>query len=172
MNTYADQFPANPDQSDQAVIVADAEGRVIFATKRAAELLDEYFGVLREGWRLPEMLLIRPQPHGPVGSRLRVRRVAEAADASTHELSLLLLHKEVVDRGFAPLTTLGLTEREAEVLYWVAQGKTSPEIAVILAAALKTVKKHLQRVYEKLGVETRVAAALCALEALREASHR
>ena len=64
------------------------------------------------------------------------------------------------------MSTLDLTEREAEVLYWVAQGKTSPGNAIILGSALKTVKKHLQRVYEKLGVETRTAAALRASEVL------
>ena len=53
------------------------------------------------------------------------------------------------------------------MLYWVAQGKTSPEIAIILGAALKTVKKHLQHIYEKLGVETRTSAALRASEVLQ-----
>jgi DNA-binding NarL/FixJ family response regulator len=66
----------------------------------------------------------------------------------------------------APLLALGLTEREAEVLLWVAQGKSNPEIGSILGAAENTVKKHLQNIFEKLGIESRNAATVRALEAL------
>ena len=81
-------------------------------------------------------------------------------------MTVLLLREEAPDPSLLLMSALDLTEREAEVLYWVAQGKTSPEISIILGSALKTVKKHLQRVYEKLGVETRTAAALQASEVL------
>lgn len=60
----------------------------------------------------------------------------------------------------------GLTPREAEVLLWVAQGKTNPEIATILGISAHTVRTHLERVFTKLGVETRHAAGLRALEVL------
>jgi DNA-binding CsgD family transcriptional regulator len=53
-----------------------------------------------------------------------------------------------------------LTAREREVLDWVAAGKTNRDIATILGASARTVEKHLERVYEKLGVETRTAAAM------------
>ncbi len=66
----------------------------------------------------------------------------------------------------APLESLGLTPREAEVLFWVAQGKTNAEIGTILGAAAATVKKHLEHIFEKLGVENRAGASLCALEEL------
>ncbi len=66
----------------------------------------------------------------------------------------------------APLETLGLTPREAEVLLWVAQGKSNPEISTILGAAENTVKKHLQAIFEKLGVDNRIAAAMLAVETL------
>jgi DNA-binding NarL/FixJ family response regulator len=66
----------------------------------------------------------------------------------------------------APLERLGLTPREAEVLFWVAQGKTNAEIGIIVDAAAPTVKKHLEHVFAKLSVENRAAATLCALEAL------
>lgn len=67
----------------------------------------------------------------------------------------------------APLEALGLTAREAEVLLWAAQGKSNAEIAVILGAAENTVKKkHLQHIFEKLGVDSRNAATFCALETL------
>ena len=54
----------------------------------------------------------------------------------------------------------GLTPREREVLRWVSAGKTDKDIAAILAISPRTVHKHLQNVYEKLGVETRTAAAM------------
>lgn len=64
------------------------------------------------------------------------------------------------------LEALGLTPREAEILLWVSQGKTNPEIAMILGIGLTTVKKHLEAVFAKLGVENRTSAAALALERL------
>jgi DNA-binding NarL/FixJ family response regulator len=65
-----------------------------------------------------------------------------------------------------PLLSLGLTPRVAEALLWVAQGKTNPDIATILGISEQTVKKHLMIILETLGVETRTAATLRALEVL------
>lgn len=64
------------------------------------------------------------------------------------------------------LEALGLTPREAEILLWVSQGKTNPEIAMILGIGLTTVKKHLEAIFAKLGVENRTSAAALALERL------
>ena len=64
----------------------------------------------------------------------------------------------------AMLLSLGLTEREAEVLFWAAQGKTNPELCVLLDLQLTTVKKHLASIFQKLGVENRTSAAAMALE--------
>lgn len=66
----------------------------------------------------------------------------------------------------APLENLGLTPREAEVLLWVAQGKSNADIAIILGASEKTVKNHITHIFEKLGVEGRNAATVRALEVL------
>lgn len=66
----------------------------------------------------------------------------------------------------APLERLGLSGREAEILLWVAQGKTNFETGVILDVTVSTVKKHLENIFAKLGVESRNAATLKALEAL------
>lgn len=57
-----------------------------------------------------------------------------------------------------------LTLREAEVLHWVVQGKSNAEIGIILNIAVDTVKKHIYRVYQKLGVENRTAAAMFAMK--------
>lgn len=61
-----------------------------------------------------------------------------------------------------------LTGREAEVLYWVVKGKINRDIGDILGASPATVKKHLERVYAKLGVETRTAAAGMAMNRIRQ----
>jgi len=65
-----------------------------------------------------------------------------------------------------PLVKLGLSPRVAEVLLWVAQGKTNGDIAQILGISESTVKKHLLDIFQTLGVETRTAASLRAIEAL------
>lgn len=66
----------------------------------------------------------------------------------------------------APLKQLGLTDREAEVLLWVAQGKSNSDIGRILGAAENTIKRHLQHIFEKLGLDNRHAAIVRALEIL------
>lgn len=66
----------------------------------------------------------------------------------------------------APLTGLGLSPRVAEVLLWVAQGKSNADIGTILGISESTVKKHLIEIFHVLGVENRSAATLRALQAL------
>lgn len=69
-----------------------------------------------------------------------------------------------------PLIKLGLTPRAAETLLWLSQGKTNSDIATILGITESTVKKYVQEIFEKLGVETRSAATLRAIEVLNSAS--
>jgi len=71
-----------------------------------------------------------------------------------------------------PLLRLGLTPRATEALLWLAQGKTNSDIATILGITESTVKKHVQEIFEKLGVETRGAATVRALEVLSSSSQR
>ncbi len=63
----------------------------------------------------------------------------------------------------ASFEPLGLTRRETDVLQWVAEGKTNAEIGIILGMSPRTVQKHLEHIFEKLGVATRTAAATWAL---------
>ncbi len=63
----------------------------------------------------------------------------------------------------AEIAAFRLTQKEAEVLYWVIKGKTNKDIGDILGSSPRTVHKHLEHVFEKLGVETRTAAANLAL---------
>src|SRR4029077_14099049 len=65
---------------------------------------------------------------------------------------------------------LGLTTREGEVLSWLAKGKTNRDIAQILGLSPRTVDKHLEQIYAKLGVENRTAAAAIAANATRRNS--
>jgi len=62
---------------------------------------------------------------------------------------------------------LALTAREAEVLIWLARGKANKDISEILSISPRTVNKHLEQVYEKLGVENRASATAIALDHLR-----
>ena len=66
------------------------------------------------------------------------------------------------DNALAEIET-PLTARERDVLDWLGAGKTDKDIAAILAISPRTVQKHLQRIYEKLGVETRTAAVMRAI---------
>ena len=68
----------------------------------------------------------------------------------------------------AHLISLGLTRREAEVLTWVARGKTNYEIAIILGAASGTIRKHVEHILGKLQVENRTAAAGIAFATLSQ----
>ena len=61
---------------------------------------------------------------------------------------------------------LGITKRESEVLYWLANGKSNKEIAEILTMSVRTVNKHLEQMFPKLGVENRTAAAGIAIRIL------
>src|SRR5258706_1854021 len=95
------------------------------------------------------------------------------SDFSDRECALLDLVREPLaalyrnlltrnrDRGFAALP---VTPREREVLSWLAAGKTDKDIGEILGMSPRTVQKHLQHIYDKLGVETRTAAGVRAME--------
>jgi DNA-binding CsgD family transcriptional regulator len=80
----------------------------------------------------------------------------------------LVMRRERAAMGSDELGALPLTRREREVLAILASGKTNDEIASVLAISPRTVQKHLEHVFDKLGVETRMAAAMCAMAAARE----
>jgi DNA-binding NarL/FixJ family response regulator len=94
--------------------------------------------------------------------RARLKRADDAAAAAPKRRG----NAHDPDATPQQLEVLGLTPREAEVLFWVARGKTNDEIATVLGIGLTTVKKHLESTFAKLGVENRTAAAAMALEQL------
>lgn len=96
---------------------------------------------------------------------VRIQEVLDAIEARLERAA----QKSGFNADFSspkPLETLGLSAREAEILLWVAQGKSNSEVGMILQISAATVKKHLEHIYQKLGVEGRNAATLRALELL------
>ena len=102
----------------------------------------------------PDEVLARVATHVSTGRALRAARSAAArSDAPPGG-------EQWADELCA---TYGLTTREAQVLEWLAKGKTNRDIGEILGLSPRTVNKHLEHIYEKLGVETRSAATSIAL---------
>ncbi len=150
-----------------AYLSAGREGSIGHATGEALSLLQRYFAHPAEAAVLPLRLrhwLLKPAAAAPAAgpliveaddARLRVTLVSRDPDGTCN-----LLLEEKRDSVMAErLIALGLTRREAEVLIWVARGKSSGEIAVILSTRPATVSKHLDHIYGKLGVENRTSAA-------------
>lgn len=165
------------------MIVLTRDLKVQRMTCRAGQLLLQYFQVSSPSvTHLPENLLrwvnyqisqltVTNEIASPClplqlegeGKRLVVRLIPDPLN----EQYLLLLQEELPQSFSAELLTLlGLTLREAEVLFWVAKDKSNREIALILGCSEKTVQKHLEHIYGKLGVQTRAAAVIRALEQL------
>jgi DNA-binding CsgD family transcriptional regulator len=92
-------------------------------------------------------------------SRLVVRLIPASGGG------LLLLEQRHTALRPVSLESLGLSRREAEVLAWVAQGKTDAVIGTILSLSPRTVAKHLEHIYQRLGVENRSAAVALACTA-------
>jgi DNA-binding CsgD family transcriptional regulator len=74
---------------------------------------------------------------------------------------------EYDQRSVEAFASLKLTPREAEVLFWISQGKSNHDIGVILGAKTATIRKHVEHIFAKLNVENRTAAAVTALERCR-----
>jgi DNA-binding NarL/FixJ family response regulator len=147
---------------DRALLVADADGRLVFQTRRASNLLHKHLPQHRPG-RLPPEFANIERYVSKVGALL-LHRFTEKSD---EKLTVLYLIEEHAPAGPAELVSLGLTPRQGEVLYWIAQGKTNSEIAIILGTSPRTVDKHVEQLLERLGVENRLAAAAKANDVLR-----
>jgi DNA-binding CsgD family transcriptional regulator len=105
----------------------------------------------------------------PLTTARGARQLVATLQGQTVDEDWLIVLREVSDAATveATMQAFGLTLRESEVLYWVAKGKTNRDIGDILGSSPATVKKHLERIYEKLGVETRTAAAAMAMQRVR-----
>ena len=95
-------------------------------------------------------------------TKLRVHFIPDADSAAA---GYLMLKSDRFELSQSDLEGLALSSREREVLALVATGKTNGEVARVLAISARTVQKHLEHIFQKLGVETRTAAAIRALVA-------
>ena len=93
-------------------------------------------------------------------------RLSFVGQIGLDEILLRLMEGEVGTEAELLKRKLMLTQREAEVVLWIARGKANRDIAEILSLSPRTVNKHLEQIFSKLGVENRTAAAAIAVRAL------
>jgi len=145
------------DIGGHGVLVIDALGRIAWRSPQAESWLRQFFA--ERGGSPPESWIQARSEFMVEGERgaLLVRPLGAAGLGEFMLLLELRPHAGPARRPAAPLTA-----REAEVLSWLAKGKTNRDIADILGMSPRTVNKHLEHIFEKLGVETRTAAAALA----------
>jgi ATP/maltotriose-dependent transcriptional regulator MalT len=162
---------------NQGVLCLSAHNRIGWASTRARSFFSDVL-VQRARHGLPTRHAARVAPQEPGSGRNRwsCQRTAHhpEPDQSPGYWLLVgkkqryLLFKEVaMQPTFEEFKPFGLTDREADVLGWVAQGKSNDDTAAILTVCSQTVKKHLERIYTALGVTNRTEAALKAHDMLR-----
>lgn len=135
------------------VVLIDSQGRVAWQSPQARALLgqdekDIDFLTLLSSTEVAPSL----PGHGDISIR-------NLGQVGLGETMLLLAQNNLRNGDTARLLDAALTQRESEVLSWVAKGKTNRDIAEILGMSPRTVNKHLEHIFDKLGVETRSAAA-------------
>lgn len=160
------------DVARQHVLAVNTEGEVLWATPETRELLARH-GI---DCKSPESSLsveVRNWlAHGDERGDLLIRtaekplivRFFKSVDSSEHLLRIA--DQEMLRDASVLEVALSLTKREAEVLMWVAHGKTNKEIGEILDLSPRTVNKHLEQIYPKLYVDNRSAATSIAIQAL------
>ena len=164
------------ERSGRAAVILSADLQITYSSELAAVWMNEYFG-RSHGGALPEQLnswlreqLGRMRIVDDVAAPIGTLKLAGETGTIVIRLAslpngwLLSLEKEAPRLQIRALQLLPITKREAEVLFYVANGKTNPEIAVILGVSRLTVKKHLEHIFQSLSVETRTAAAAVALQ--------
>jgi DNA-binding CsgD family transcriptional regulator len=151
--------------------------RAVWQTPLARALMHTYFAAAPG--QVPETLLawLREQSAlaaegrdlKPLTVAIESKQLVFSLQERTSDDDWLMVMREVSDAAVvdALLQAFKLTMKEAEVLYWVVKGKTNRDIGDILGSSPATVKKHLEHVFEKLGVETRNAAASLAIKKVR-----
>jgi DNA-binding CsgD family transcriptional regulator len=167
------------------LVVRERDGRRIWQTALARRLLAEHFGG-GDADTPPEVIawVARESLRRCAGAEPVTLTVARGARRITFALHAmpedsfdeavggewLIVMRESDDAAIVEAITLALeiTAREAEVLYWVVKGKTNRDIGDILGTSPRTVTKHLEHVFAKLGVETRTAAAALAMGRVKE----
>ena len=168
------------DASGRHLLAANPSGRVLWSTPQAMALLELAFSDFHaEGYVLP------PRVQGWLERRTRTSarstadeitlepnsgalklRLSYVGQLASDEVLLRLIEGDVGNDNHVLELKLQLTPRESEVLMWVARGKSNRDIAEILNLSPRTVNKHLEQIYAKLGVENRTSAAALAVRTL------
>jgi len=164
------------DASGRYLFAVDHTGKTIWATPQAQKLLSSFedsgkidlpalwLEWLGEAFRETNNLKTPPSTPLAQNDKLRVHYIGRLG---TDEF-LLRLARDTTSESIDDFSKqLGLTSREGEVLSWLSKGKTNRDIAQILGLSPRTVDKHLEQIYSKLGVENRTAAAAVAANATR-----
>jgi DNA-binding CsgD family transcriptional regulator len=162
MSLNPSTIPANEIGSERAILVVSTKGRIQFMTPRAGRWLKRFSNP--GSVRLPDALRGWLNKIGSAGRPARF-----VLERGGNQLCLQLLCREansvcmlLEQRGESSNSNDlrgRLTQRQSEVLVWVARGKTNAEIAKILGLKPGTIGKYLERIFPKLGVENRTAAA-------------
>jgi DNA-binding NarL/FixJ family response regulator len=166
------------DASGRYLLATNAAGAVLWCTPQTAKLLGLAFVDFHgEGYMLPsdaqEWLQRRTRSESvsdqvalsscTTAVKLRLSYVGQIAP---DEILLRLLEGEFEDDNLVLKRKLQLTQRESEVLMWIARGKSNRDVAEILNLSPRTVNKHLEQIYAKLGVENRASATALAVRML------
>ncbi len=135
------------------VVLIDTQGRIAWQSPRARQWLQGDMAKMDLSFMLSDPASQLRMPGYP---DLSVRNLGQVGLGET---MLLLAQDDHRSNDAARLQQAALTPREGEVLSWLAKGKTNRDIADILGMSPRTVNKHLEHIFDKLGVETRSAAA-------------
>jgi DNA-binding response OmpR family regulator len=164
------------DVSGRYLLATNTSGGVLWCTPQTAKLLGLAFGDFHgEGDLLPPKVQEWLQKRA-LSDNKSADTIVLASDLSPlklqfsyvgqvapEEILLRLVEGEIENENLVLKRKLQLTQRESEVLMWIARGKSNRDIAEILNLSPRTVNKHLEQIYAKLGVENRAAAAALAV---------
>jgi len=165
------------DVSGRYLLAVNSEGKIMWATPQAQKLLSDALSSGSDD----DVVLPDPIPQwldqarkGKAGSKATIMTALPGNDQlrlqfmgrlGANEFLLRLAKDSGTETPAEFSSELGLTTREGEVLSWLAKGKTNRDIAQILGLSPRTIDKHLEQIYSKLGVENRTAAAAIAVNA-------
>ena len=152
------------DVAGLGVLLLDNQGRIAWRSPQAMRWLQQALGAEPDPMALRQWLQQAVRSGEtvaslPDGSQLQASHLGPGGPGET----MLLLRQQAAARDPTQqrrLSSAALTPRETEVLSWLAKGKTNRDIGDILGMSPRTVNKHLEHIFEKLGVETRPAAAI------------
>jgi len=164
------------DVSGRYLLAVNSAGKLLWATPQAQKLLSDTLADDADDFVLPDPMpqWLDQAQKGRSGSRTATMasfpgheqlRLQYMGKLGPNEFLLRLAKDTSGDMPAEFSSELGLTTREGEVLSWLSKGKTNRDIAQILGLSPRTVDKHLEQIYSKLGVENRTAAAAIAVNA-------